>query len=823
MRRGSGEKKNVLRSVKRRTSRQRGKKAQPQARVRSIGRRKVFASPSKKMDEEKMQIAAFINDPEDDRPAVERKRFDASAIPEDEIEEMSDALEDQGESEDSDDAMAAAREAVLPFQYADLDVQIALEKYEEICDRWLNVGEGELLTDAERARLYWDNLVSDVDNLNKEELEINFGSEKARIETTFVFFERHRDLLGEDQVETGIYNLWKARQLCSDTFDQLRAMFSLKTVWTSQENPQIGMWQEHTTTDGYDQKQTFLHLMWDIAAQRGYRKRGSMLYEPIYTSKGYQTQSYAPCMSILEFIFSNSSEGHNQTEFLYLSRGANTQSKAKDLEYSLQMLKSHKLPDLELDRHKFSFRNGIFLSRVEYTDKQGATKIKSEFYPYDSPRIRDLDQLKAAPKHFDRDFIEYDEDMDWYDIPTPTLQYLMRYQWGNREDFEEIARFLYMNIGRMLFRPRDLEDWQYMVHLIGTAGTGKSTIITSVLEKIFPRENIVQIANSIQKEFGLGGLVSRGDLFMTVMPDLSRNCQLEVGDLLAMVSGETIMVNIKHQNQRQVPGWPCHLIAAENEFPQNWKDVGNRIGRRSVAYLFNRRVADKDVRTKEIPEDLEAELPAIIVKCVRAYHWYANRYGNFSSESKGWKVFCPRYFIETNAVVASFSNHLRTYFMESGRVTFSSTLMLSEEDFYNDYREYCRSRGISPAITTKAMSYNSVIQEINDTQRLHLEYRKVTEQEYEGQIHWNMPFFFGLGLTSRLSEEEKRAIYMKTPIYRESVNPTLFEEEDSYVESLEEAFRNKLSPEEEELLGYNDSEDEAEEEEYEPKGKEEES
>ena len=820
MRRASGEKKNVLRSVKRR---QRGKtkgETTPKGGARHISRRKVFASPSKKMDEEKMQIAAFIDDPEDDRPAVERRRFDASAIPDDEIDEMSDALEAHEESEDEDDPMAAARAAILPFQYSELDVQVAMEKYDEICDRWLNVGEGELLTDAERARLYWDNLVSDVDNLNREELEINFGSEKARIETTFVFFERHRDVLGEERVEDGIYNLFKARQLCSDTYDQLRAMFSLKTVWNSQENPQIGMWQERATTDGYDQKQTFLHLLWDITAQRGYRKRGTMLYEPIYTAKGYQTQAYAPCMSMLEFIFSNGSEGHNQTEFMYLSRGANTQSKAKDLEYSLEKLKSYKLPDLEVDRHKFSFRNGIFMSRVEYTDENGATKIRSEFYPYDSPRIRELDQLKAAPKHFDRDFIEYDEDMDWYDIPTPTLQYLMRYQWGNRDDFEEIARFLYMNIGRMLFAPRDLEDWQYMVHLIGTAGTGKSTIITSVLEKIFPRANIVQIANSIQKEFGLGGLASVGDLFMTVMPDLARDCQLGVGDLLALVSGETFMANIKHKGPMQIPGWPTHIIAAENEFPQNWKDVGNRIGRRTVAFLYNRRVADKDVRTKEIPENLEEELPAIIVKCVRAYHWYANRYGNFSAESKGWKVFCPRYFIETNAVVASFSNHLRTYFMESGRITFSTTLMLSEEDFYNDYREYCRSRGISSAITTKAMSYSSVLQEINDTHHLHLEYRKETEQEYEGQVHWNMPFFFGLGLTSRLSEEEKRAIYMKTPIYRESVNPTLFDEEDSYVESLEEAFRSKLSPEEEELLGYNDTDDEAEEED--DKGKEEE-
>ena len=100
--------------------------------------------------------------------------------------------------------------------------------------------------------------------------------------------------------------------------------------------------------------------------------------------------------------------------------------------------------------------------RVTYTDR---------FVPYDSAEILKVNNGTASANYFDLHFEKADNHQDWYDIPTPTIQYILEYQFGKRADSELICRYAYILLGRMLFDRGDLDNWQLMTWWIGQAGT----------------------------------------------------------------------------------------------------------------------------------------------------------------------------------------------------------------------------------------------------------------------------------------------------------------------------------------------------------------
>ena len=63
-----------------------------------------------------------------------------------------------------------------------------------------------------------------------------------------------------------------------------------------------------------------------------------------------------------------------------------------------------------------------------------------------------------------------DGEMDWYGLPTPSLQQILDAQ----RLPEEAYRWMYAFIGRMLYSVGELDGLQLIVYLKGVAGTGKA-------------------------------------------------------------------------------------------------------------------------------------------------------------------------------------------------------------------------------------------------------------------------------------------------------------------------------------------------------------
>jgi len=641
------------------------------------------------------------------------------------------------------------------------------ERYEELRSMWFPGID-------EEGREYYDRLqrnYEDVDyrDLTKEDIESCYKYNSLIIEHLLASVAKYqerlflRNELGEHTFGEQIKrDANKMLLLNVQTRDLLLAMFRQRVTVNSYPNSLGETNLPIMRLPVMTTKQKILTELYQRCAEMGYRKRGTMLYEPIYSAKGCYTHAYKECMEIMDFVTKECNRSLSLDNWLYVS-GSNkgTRTTFGDLAASLELFVDPQLKKLKRDRHKFSFKNGLFSTKImeNVEGRPGQKRVTHRFYSYDDPAIDKVDAGLISAKYFDLEYVPYDDDFDWADIPTPMLDHIFRTQYEGHEDYDNIYRFFLMNIGRMLFAHGDLDDWQFMVDFIGPAGTGKSTVVTHIMQVFYEPENVGIISNKIESQFGLGGILYDKEIFITLGGELDKNCQLPTAQMLQMVSGDSMTCAVKNiKNPIQLLAWPTHIATAENEFPLAWKDTGGNVLRRHLMFRFMKRVR---ATISNLPDQLKLEMPNIIQKCVRAYHYYVNRYGLYGPKPTDVWNFCPPYFKVNREKLAQTANMLHSFTTESGRICLSSDLVVSEADFFAEYRDYCRSRSVRSNITTKDIQYDGLVQDLNHLYKMNISYEPRSHFEYGGEIHYNQHYFFGMGLSSRISVEERELIYVR--------------------------------------------------------------
>lgn len=645
-----------------------------------------------------------------------------------------------------------------------VDIQLVREGYEELMKQWLVPPEyASQMNDFEVSNQLVHNFGVDLTDLDLKQIDHKFKEHQVKIETIGSILKTNMSHFGNEG-DLMVYNITKAYQKCRVTYNLLVAMHQQKVADKEQDGgTNDNRYMIRPNDEDCDKKQKFILYLYEKAAQAGYRRYRGMLYAPVITRDGYNTHAYRECMSIQDFVLENAKLEINYEHWKYMTQmKKNTHGVITDLSYILEILPSQHLPPLVRDRHKFSFSNGILLTRVEKRLADGTRQYTHKFYPYNHTDIAKVDRSFVSANYFNQPYMIFEDDMDWYDIPTPVFQYIIDYQFGEKEDSEEIARMMYMNIGRMLYNRGDLDNWQYMCVFLGIAGTGKSSIIDYVLKRIYPGANRAEIDNTIEEQFGLGALFydsgpqRRREIFMTTASELKQNCRLDLGLVLKMCSGEEITAAMKNSTPVTFE-FPTHFIMAANTWVIAWKDDNGNVKRRVQLFKNTKKIKKKD-RRPDLGERLAEELPNIIQKCVRAYLHYVNLYGLHSGNPQSIEMFEPKYFNDTRQELGKIANTLFAYALDSGRITISSRLVLSEEDFMTDYRDYCRSVGKKSEVSDRSTQFSDLAQTLNeyyDDDSL-VTFEPRTNFMYEGQQHWQARnYFIGMGLSCRLSDAQR--------------------------------------------------------------------
>ena len=405
-----------------------------------------------------------------------------------------------------------------------------------------------------------------------------------------------------------------------------------------------------------------LYLLNKTYIQKMKRYKGQCCKQ-IETSGGQLTRAWKPVMEIKEFVYF-----YTQKEDKY-DMWRNLTSKGsivRDTVTHLSMCRDIQFPEIQKNRTVWSFRNGIFVGK-EWSN----TKYVSRFYPYGSDECLSLDPTVVSCKYFDQDFPENLPD-EWADISTPILQSVMDYQ----KFPDDVCKWLYVFIGRLCFDTNDMDFWQVIPFLKGIARSGKSTIITKICKKFYDSEDVRTLSNNIEKKFGLWSI---HDGFMFISPEVKGDLALEQAEFQSIVSGED--VSIARKNEKAISmTWNVPGILAGNEVP-SYRDNSGSVLRRLVTWNFAKQVMNAD---PHLEDKLDVEIPTILVKCVRAYLDYAEKY----SHKDIWNVL-PDYFAKVQNQVANVTNPLH-HFLSSDKVIYGREMCVPHKLFVQIFNQHCQ-------------------------------------------------------------------------------------------------------------------------------------
>ena len=402
----------------------------------------------------------------------------------------------------------------------------------------------------------------------------------------------------------------------------------------------------------------------------GYRRYKGHCCEEIKTIEGYRTRAWNPIFPIYQFVYSIAQKDSSFTNWKnFTSKG----SIFREVIDHVSKCKDQQFPEISKRRHVWSFKNGLFVGK-EWIPDRGVYDCR--FYPYESSDFACLDPTIVSCKYFDQQFDDFSHLERWQDIPTPNFDKVLKYQ----KLEQEVCNWAYVMGGRLCYDVGELDSWQIIPFFKGIARSGKSTLITKVFKKFYESEDVGVLANNIEKKFGLSAIK---DNFMFIAPEIKADLGLEQAEFQSIVSGEDVSIAVKNKTAVSIE-WNVPGVLGGNEVP-NWKDNSGSILRRILPWNFTKQVREAD---PQLDEKLNRELPIILLKCVRGYLDYSNKYRNRDI----WNVV-PKYFEIIKKQVAMVASTL-TNFLESTSIKFGDELCVPQTIFVQMFNQHCSANNL---------------------------------------------------------------------------------------------------------------------------------
>jgi len=468
------------------------------------------------------------------------------------------------------------------------------------------------------------------------------------------------------------------KQLC-DGYDNIRRHYmSFERVDNPTVLPQFTKLGDPSTIDDDEVEsstpyQKCLLYTMDQTYKAGYRRYKGQCCEEIKTIDGCRTRAWKPKFSIEHFVYSLAQKDVDFTTWKnFTSRG----SVFREVIDNMSKCLDDQFPEITKRRHVWSFKNGVFVGKGWYADIGG---YDCRFYPYDSPEFRALDPTVIACKYFDQQFDDFSHVKRWQDIPTPYFDSILKYQKFD----DDVCDWAYVMGGRLCYDVGEMDAWQIIPFFKGIARSGKSTLITKVFKKFYENEDVGTLSNNIEKKFGLSAIM---DSFMFIAPEVKGDLALEQAEFQSMVSGEDVSVAVKNKTAHSIE-WKVPGVLGGNEVP-NWKDNSGSVLRRILTWNFTKQVRDAD---PQLDEKLNDELPIILLKCVRGYLEYSNKY----KDKDIWNVV-PEYFKKVQKQVAMVASTLHN-FMESTLVEYGKDHFVPQKLFVQVFNQHCQANNLGKA------------------------------------------------------------------------------------------------------------------------------
>jgi len=426
-----------------------------------------------------------------------------------------------------------------------------------------------------------------------------------------------------------------------------------------------------------------------VAATRGLRRYRNGVYEQHFTPEGHPTHFWKRVSSMQNFVLRHTSSDHKEINDIVAGRCLRA---VNDLEAYLNKVLDPQFLEVKIDRHVFSFRNGIYFAATRtfrpYTDNQMNWKVDSKV-----PARLDIGRMNAgilneeekdtnaSANYFDCDFTDYTPQIiankdSWFDIQTPTVEKLL----DDQKIPVEVKKVVYGLLGRTLYEVGEMDDWQIILWFLGHAGTGKSTIC-KIPSLFYQPDDVAVISNNIEEQFGLAPIY---DKLVYVAPEVKKDFRLNQAQFQSMVSGEKMSIARKFKDAETVAFKPPGLVAG-NAMP-TWMDNSDSLARRIVLVACKIPVGKVD---SSIGGRLAMEVAALIYKCNIAYHMMVEDYG-----TKGVWECLPKYFKDTRNDLKAKTHPMYHFLSSDEKFIWGSTRYITVEKFKTYYNDHVRKNNL---------------------------------------------------------------------------------------------------------------------------------
>lgn len=355
-------------------------------------------------------------------------------------------------------------------------------------------------------------------------------------------------------------------------------------------------------------------------------------------------------------------------------------------------------PYINIDRHIFTCRNGVFLCGPKHCLDKETNLLCPRFLSYGQANQEGIFNNGVSSSNFfdvdiDDETIENierfgtDSTFKLTDLKKPTVLYKI----FEDQDIPQAAiTWIMVLLGRLCYDIQECDKWEVILFIKGKAGTGKSTIGKMALD-MYPTA-CKSLSSNMNKQFGMSDLF---DSNIFVCFEVGSPFNLNPQEFNSMCSGEFMQLDVKHQksiqNKWRVPG-----ILMGNVY-MNFQDNAGDKSRRILVVEFNNPI--KEIDTTLFDKLKEEHFYSIIYSVL---HYASAR--NYCGKKDIWSTIheTTDYFETTKANMCEETNLLHRFIKESNAVRLSKGGYVLFSEFYVRFSHYCkRIRKTPPELKTE--------------------------------------------------------------------------------------------------------------------------
>lgn len=320
---------------------------------------------------------------------------------------------------------------------------------------------------------------------------------------------------------------------------------------------------------------------------------------------------------------------------------------------------------LKRDQNIVSFKNG-FLKLKEF-----------EFHTYDINDNYNFIGKKFIPFDFNPEWLE----SKWDEIECPIFDKIISDQPNISSD--PLVNLVFYGLLGSLHFPNGGDSIKVVPYLVGTSGTGKSTIV-NIVQATFSQESIGTI-NFKEKTFGKSAFLTKD---VIIDADTPSNMISEFGkcEFQKAVSGEVIAIPIKNQkteNQHKV----VQRMLFCSQYYQDVIDTGEII--RRIAYFS---FIPVDNTNSNLEEDcISTELHKVLIKILLARRQLLETFND-----KPFHEWPIKYFESKREDVLVENNSIYRFLTENSNFQMVRGCRVPFEDFVNEFHDHFKAQ---PAFT----------------------------------------------------------------------------------------------------------------------------